>query len=101
MTKSAIEIFSAGLNKELQGTILASSIIPGIVDTEMQQRLRDTNPDIFPHSHVYQEMKPLLRSIESVSNAIVSHLIDTDDIMFANQRVDPFKSEVESIMCKL
>jgi len=39
MTKSAVEIFSAGLNKELGGKVLSCSVIPGVVDTEMQQRL--------------------------------------------------------------
>lgn len=87
MTKSALEIFSAGLNKELKGKLLTCSIIPGVVDTEMQTRLRNTDPKLFPHAHVYQEMKSKLQPINTVSEKITNHLCDTEDSVFGNQRV--------------
>lgn len=87
MTKSAIEIFSLGISKELKGTILSSTIIPGVVDTEMQKRLREANPILFPHAHRYQEMRPKLQPVTVVSKAIVSHLCDTSDAEFSNHRV--------------
>lgn len=95
MTKAALEVFCDALNKELSGKILSSSIIPGLVDTEMQQRLREADPNIFPHTHVYKELKRKLKPIESVSALIVSHLCDTDSDTFSKQRMTLISQNIE------
>jgi len=92
MTKSALEVFSAGLNKELSGKILSSSIIPGVVDTEMQKRLREADCRIFPNAHVYQKMQPKLLSVKVVSEKIVSYLRNSSDEVFCQQRVNLFEA---------
>ena len=88
MTKSAIEVFSLGISKELKGKVLTSSIIPGVVDTEMQKRLREADSRIFPHVSLYKDMQSRLQSVTVVSEFIVEHLCDTDDSTFSNQRVN-------------
>ncbi len=93
MSKSALETFSTGLNKEFTGKIFASSIIPGVVDTEMQKRLREADPRVFPHTHTYQAMYPKLRSVKVVSEAITTHLCDTNNIDFAQQKVNLFENK--------
>lgn len=92
MSKSAIEIFSLGINKELNGKILSSTIIPGIVDTEMQKRLRGADPKMFPHAYTYQNMRPNLQSIKLIGESIAYHLCDTDDEAYSHNRV--YVSEV-------
>lgn len=101
MTKSAIEIFSLGINKELKGKVITSSIIPGVVDTEMQKRLREADPRIFPHVSVYRNMQSRLQSVMAVSESIVEHLCDTDDNTFSSQRVNVADIKNRSIRSKL
>lgn len=101
MTKSAIEVFSIALSKELKGKVLSSSIIPGIVDTEMQKRLREANPRIFPQAQIYREMQPRLQPIKIVSESIVSHLCDTDASTFSHQRVNVADIKNKLVISKL
>lgn len=88
MTKSAIEVFSAGLNQELKNILLSSSVIPGLVDTEMQRRLREACPNLFPHTKTYQNYQSKLTPIQTVGQRIATHLCDTNDVQFTHQRVD-------------
>lgn len=88
MTKAAIEIFSAGLNQELKNILLSSTVIPGLVDTEMQRRLREADPNFFPHTKTYQNYQSKLKSIQTVGERIAVHLCDTNDVQFTNQRVE-------------
>ena len=99
MTKSALEIFSLGLNKELADTAISSSIIPGLVDTEMQKRLREADPKIFPNTFHYQEIQNRLLKVKKVSELIVSHLCETDDEAYKKQRV--IASEIKPSSCVL
>lgn len=82
MTKAALETLSAGLNAELGDRLIASAITPGIVDTEMQQRLRNADPAIFSKAMEYIEMQPQLQNIETASAKIVAHLCDTSNDEF-------------------
>ena len=88
MTKSALEIFSTGLNKELSPLLISSSIIPGVVDTEMQARLRSANEHEFHHAAAYKLLQPKLRSVEEIAIKIITHLCESTDHDYAQQRVN-------------
>lgn len=75
-TKSALDAFSAVVDKELKSAgskIAIRNIYPGIVDTPMQNMIRSSKIEDFPELERFSEYKKSnkLRSAEDVSSKII------------------------------
>lgn len=86
MSKAALFMFYQCLNVECKPDILiAGSLAPGIVDTDMQLELRSSSEDKLPVREKFQQFheQGQLVSTEKVSQFITSVLLDTTDHDFA------------------
>lgn len=86
MSKAALFMFYQCLNVECKPEILiAGSLAPGIVDTDMQLELRSSSEDTLPVREKFQQFheQRQLVSTEKVSQFITSVLLETSDQDFS------------------
>lgn len=87
-SKAALHMLYLTWKEELSAHgILVGSIMPGVVDTEMQSTLRQSNNDTFPSAHIFQSFasEKKLMSPETVAKAIRWMLINMDDQQYQSK----------------
>lgn len=85
MTKAALYMLYLSINADMDpGKVIAGSIRPGIIDTEMQQVLRSKEAAEFPSVARFKEFhqQNQLRSAEEVAAYIANILCNTSDEEF-------------------
>jgi NAD(P)-dependent dehydrogenase (short-subunit alcohol dehydrogenase family) len=88
MSKAALFMFYQCINVEFPPEILiAGSLAPGVVNTEMQQKLRSSSKEAFPAQEKFQKLyeQHQLISPEKVSKFIAHVLFNTSDEEFAKK----------------
>ena len=86
MSKAALYMFYQCLNVECNpGVLIAGSLAPGIVDTDMQLELRSSSEEKLPVREKFQQFheQRQLASTEKVSQFIASILLETNDHDFS------------------
>lgn len=86
MSKAALFMFYQCLNVECKPEVLiAGSLAPGLVDTDLQLELRTCSKDTLPGREKYQQHheQGQLVSTDKVSSFIASILLDTTDQHFS------------------
>lgn len=90
-SKAALYMIYQGLNTELNARgILVGSVTPGIVDTEMQTRLRENQAVNFPSVEIFKQFKKKeqLRAPEEVAKELAEILLTTSDKKFSSKEWD-------------
>lgn len=86
MSKAALFMFYQCINVEFKpDVLLAGSLAPGIVDTDMQLELRSSSEGVLPVREKFQQFheQGQLASTEKVSQFITSVMLDTTDHDFS------------------
>ncbi|MFL0793831.1 MAG: SDR family NAD(P)-dependent oxidoreductase [Prochlorococcus sp.] len=82
MSKHALLSATRSLQLELPESIAVSSLIPGEVDTALQEDLRAPDPEIFPMVEFFRGNRPNLIPVQVVARFIHWVLSDTDRSSF-------------------
>lgn len=84
ISKSALYMLHRCWNEDLKNRILVGSLDPGIVDTSMQNRLRNSDKNEFASHSRFQEIKSegLLTNPMRVAQFIRKALLETSDLEF-------------------
>lgn len=85
ITKAALYMLYQVINAEMSPEkVIAGSVRPGIIDTEMQQELRSKSRDEFPSVDLFKNFheQQQLRSADEVAAYIATVLCDTSDEKF-------------------
>ena len=80
-SKAAVERFTECVQLEEEGTGLrAYSVAPGVVDTQMQDKIRACSPDLFPEVDRFRELKEedAFNSVEFVSRELIKLAFDPE-----------------------
>ncbi|MCD6048521.1 MAG: NAD(P)-dependent dehydrogenase, short-chain alcohol dehydrogenase family [Gammaproteobacteria bacterium] len=88
MSKAGLFMFYQCINVDFSPEILiAGSLAPGVVNTEMQQELRSSSKEKFPEQERFQKLydQHQLLSPEKVSKFIAHVLLNTSDEEFAKK----------------
>lgn len=87
-SKAALNMWTAGLKQELPPHIVATDVIPGEVDTEMQQTLRSAPLAQFPLADEFKEAKQqnTLIPISICADFLADILLKTSPQEFSNKR---------------
>lgn len=80
-SKAAVERFTECVQLEEEGTGLrAYSVAPGVIDTQMQDKIRACSPDLFPEVDRFRELKEedAFNSVEFVSRELIQLAFDPE-----------------------
>jgi benzil reductase ((S)-benzoin forming) len=89
MSKAALFMFYQCLNVEFKAeTLLAGSLEPGVVDTDMQLELRSSTAEKLPVREKFQKLyeQGQLVSAEQISQFIIKVLFETTDEEFSEKK---------------
>ncbi len=94
-SKAALDMFSMTLQEELthyNKEFVVKSIAPGVVDTNMQSKIRESNPEHFPDSPNFHELyetnqldNPDLTAKKL--NYVIAHLADFNSVVLSLREI--------------
>lgn len=102
-TKSALEFATRCLNSELNSRgVYCASLRPGMIDTPMQENLRNTNKDILPNQEFYVRAKNENTLIHPamVAEFVIWTLMKTNDEQFSETSWNIHDKTYQSIWLK-
>jgi benzil reductase ((S)-benzoin forming) len=100
VSKAALHMLTQCWNAELDARrVLVGSARPGVVDTPMQQTIRDLSPEDFPDVEAFRRMKSdgALLPPEDVARFLAWMLLDADAERFAGAERDIRDPDIEPL----